>query len=511
MLCCRHLWEKETLDTSCPQLTSRTSVVKHRPRPSDDVFREVTEHAKNNRKDSGSHSGSDSGMGFSETASEHNLPAVLPSENDVTTGVMTDDVTSKRCSQVLDPRMYLEASYNQDHRDQKLNPSDYLNQSTVVTEQPTTTIHGNPKVYQSKSTSSQDHPSKPSTSKDHPSKSLKKHYWEILEEPTSNPQSPEGIQYAPSPQTRVTRTGQKRSNFRDTKHLASIMPMEESVNDDLNIPIHNSNPPIEDPGVTGEETGDDDTSKQRTQSKRRNELDDLFDTLDFVSEALAPPRVVYDDKATVDEHKPKKSRNAAKSTEASRRREEYTRSKLQQGSREESPLRSKRTTRSQAKERPLARGTLAGNDGPHGTPRDQHDKPRDTRTRTRRQQSEIDEKPLSDTTRSRQRRNHTPDQSTNEPLRRSRRIAESSNCKAVLVLDTSGYPEESSTDLNQAFVDSTLSESKHEAITGSVDHDKSTARKKKVRRQSSVVKTNKSRARNKRTGYKSRKDRSIDT
>jgi hypothetical protein len=252
------------------------------------------------------------------------------------------------------------------------------------------------------------------------------------------------------------------------------------------------------------------SSKQRTQSKRRNELDDLFETLDFVSEALEPPRVVYESKATVDEHKPKKSRGAPKTTEASRRREEYTRSKLQGSSTEESTT--KRATRSQAvRERQLPRGTSVGNNGQQGTLRQQQATARDRKTGTRRQQSEVDEKP--DATRSKQRRHRTADQSTNEGLRRSRRIAESSNRKAVIVLDASDSPEESSADLNQAFVDSTLNESKQEAIVenGGVDHEKSAGRKKKVRRQSSIVKSNKSRVRTKRTGFKSRKDRSIDT
>ena len=240
--------------------------------------------------------------------------------------------------------------------------------------------------------------------------------------------------------------------------------------------------------------------------------------MDLVTEALEPPRVIYEDKATVDVPKPKKSRNVAKSTEASRRREEYTRSKLQGSSAEGSTLRIKRTTRSHtARERQQAPGTAVDNNGQQATARDkqtagkdQQSTTRDRKTRSRRQQSEIDMKPSSDSTSRSNHRSHTPDPSTNESLRRSQRIAESSQRKAVLVLDSSGYPEESSTDLNQAFVDSSLNESKQEA-NGSVDHDKSTSRKKKVRRQSSVVKSNKSRARTKRGGYKSRKDRSIDT
>ena len=252
------------------------------------------------------------------------------------------------------------------------------------------------------------------------------------------------------------------------------------------------------------------SSKQR---KKMNELDDLFDTLDFVSDALAPPRVMYEDKATVDERKTKKNGGTARSTEASRRREEYTRSKLQGSSTGESTASTKRTLRSQtSKDKQLAKETSIANDQ-KGTLKDQPATRRDRKTGTRGQQSEIDDVPLGDTTRSRQRRNRAAEQNSTEPLRRSRRIADSSNRKAVLVLDSSGYPEESSTDLNQAFVDSTFNESKRETDTANsgVDHSKSSGRKKKVRRQSSTVKSNKSRARTKRTGYKSRRDRSIDT
>ena len=244
-----------------------------------------------------------------------------------------------------------------------------------------------------------------------------------------------------------------------------------------------------------------------------NELDDLFDTLDFVSDALAPPREICEDKATVDERKTKKNGGTARSTEASRRREEYTRSKLQGSSTGESTARTKRTLRSQtSKDKQLAKETSIANDKKR-TLKDQPATRRDRKTGTRGQQSEIDDVPLGDTTRSRQRRNRAAEENSIEPLRRSRRIADSSNRKAVLVLDSSGYPEESSTDLNQAFVDSTFNESKRETDTAnsSVDHNKSSGRKKKVRRQSSTVKSNKSRARTKRTGYKSRRDRSIDT
>lgn len=254
-----------------------------------------------------------------------------------------------------------------------------------------------------------------------------------------------------------------------------------------------------------------DTKASGKQRKNRNELDDLFDTLDFVSEALAPPRVLYEDKATVDERKTRKNGGTARSTEASRRREEYTRSKLQGNSTEESAVKTKRTLRSQtAKDRQLSKGTSVGNHQ-KGTIKDQQATTRDRKTGTRRQQSELDETPLNDTTRSKQRRNRAAGQNSTEPLRRSQRIADSSSRKAVLVLDTSGYPEESSTDLNQAFVDSTFNESKRETEPANSSTDKSSGRKKKVRRQSSVVKTNKSRARTKRTGNKSRRDRSFDT
>ena len=253
-----------------------------------------------------------------------------------------------------------------------------------------------------------------------------------------------------------------------------------------------------------------DTKISSKEREKRNELNDLFDTLDFVSEALAPPRVLYEDKAAVDERKTRKNGGTARSTEASRRREEYTRSKLQGSSTEESTIKTKRALRSQtSKGRQLSKGTSMGN-YQNGTIKDQQATTGDRKTGTRRQQSELDETPFNDTTRRRQRRNRAAGQNSNEPLRRSQRIANSSSRKAVLVLNTSGYPEESSTDLNQAFVDSTFNESKRETDTANSTIDKSSGRKKKVRRQSSVVKTNKSRARTKRTGNKSRKDRSID-
>lgn len=246
--------------------------------------------------------------------------------------------------------------------------------------------------------------------------------------------------------------------------------------------------------------------------------------MDYVSEALEPPRVVYDDKTPVDEHKPKKRPGTANSTEASRCREEYTRSNFLA---EDSTSRTTRAKRNQ-----VANGKRRGGeipvtiDGQQDILSDQRSGRQgvsndheatftctDRKINSRRQRNDGDKNPANDITRTKQRRNHSPDQSSNEPLRRSQRIAESSNRKAVLVLDSSGYLEESSTDLNLAFVDSALNESKQEAMleNDNDNHEKSIARKKKVRRQSSVVKTSKSRVRTKRTGYKSRKDRSVDT
>ena len=237
-MCYRKLWEKQALDTSCPQFVCPG---------------EISE-VVNGRKDSGSHSGSDSGMGFSETASEHNLPAVMPTENDIIiSDVMTDDIAAKRSSKAMDPKMYLEASYIQDESDRILNPLDYLSQSTVITDPPTTLVPESSEVYQNKPGPSQHYPSKPSSSKDHPSKSLKKHYWEILEEPASIPQSPEGIQYAPSP--RISRADQRRSSFRDSRRSFNLM--EEPMNVDPNIPLQNADLPIMDPGVPKHPSDDD--------------------------------------------------------------------------------------------------------------------------------------------------------------------------------------------------------------------------------------------------------------
>ena len=254
----RQLWEKQALDTSCPQFVLPESVVKSRRRPSDDVFREEAELARNNGKDTRSNSGSDSGMGFSETASEHNINAVMPAHDDVTDDVIPDDVNNKRSS--LDPKMYLEASYVENESQQKLNPSDYLSQSAVNNDQPTT---GNPKVYQNEP--SRDKPSKASSSKDSRSKKSKKQYWEILDEPTPIPQSPKGILYAPSLQPATTpqspegiqyapslRTNadQRRSGFRSSRQLVSNtdpVDFQEPMDNDPSLPSHEPDLPIKDP------------------------------------------------------------------------------------------------------------------------------------------------------------------------------------------------------------------------------------------------------------------------
>ena len=252
------------MDTSCPQFVLPESTVKHRRRPSDDVFREEAELARENRKDSGSHSGSDSGMGFSETASEHNINAVLPTQDDVINDdVMPDDVTNKRSSQVLDPRMYLEASYVQDEPKRKLNPSDYLNESTVSTDQlaKTTRTPENPNVYQNKPGTYRDYPS---TSKDNRRKNSKKQHWEILEEPTPVLQSPKEILYAPSLQQAATpqsseeiqyapslqmSADQRRSSFRSSRKLVSNLDAIEPMDNDPSLPSHDPNLIIHDPGT----------------------------------------------------------------------------------------------------------------------------------------------------------------------------------------------------------------------------------------------------------------------
>lgn len=201
----RQLWEKQALDTSCPQFVPPESAVERRRRPSDDLFRVKDGPGRDDGLDTGSHSGSDSGMGFSETASEHNVPAVMAIE---------DDVTTKRFSKVLDPRMYLEASYNHDVPVQKLNPLDYVQQSILENPDQSTTdvqIPENTEVY----------PSTPLSPHDHPSKILKKHDWERIEETSPTPQSPKGILYAPSLQPQATRAKEKRSSFRHSRQLAS--------------------------------------------------------------------------------------------------------------------------------------------------------------------------------------------------------------------------------------------------------------------------------------------------
>lgn len=144
---------------------------------------------------------------------------------------------AKRSSKVLDPSRYLEESYNLEEHNRKLNPNDYLNESTVIHDQPTTTtsVPESPTVY----------PSKPTSSKDHPSKSLKKHYWEILEEPTPSAQSPKGILYAPSHQARATLADNKRSSFRDSRQLFSQLDvmmetMEEPMDYAPNVPPQDS-------------------------------------------------------------------------------------------------------------------------------------------------------------------------------------------------------------------------------------------------------------------------------
>ena len=234
---CRQLWEKQALDTSCPPFARKDSALKHRRRPSDEVFRENIEFARDDKKDTGSHSGSDSGMGFSETASEQNIHAVLPIDDDVADDVMSNDIINKRSSQVLDPRMYLDATHDQDEHNRKLNPSDYLNQSTANSEQSTVTMSIPESPKKSQTTHFEDYNStKPSTSSNHPSKSLKKHHWEVLEETTPIVDSPQGIEYGPALQSQLSRANIRRSSFRKSKQLASVMPIEESMDNDPVLP-----------------------------------------------------------------------------------------------------------------------------------------------------------------------------------------------------------------------------------------------------------------------------------
>lgn len=222
--------------------------MKHRRCPSDEVFHLNTQYDRNGREDSGSNSGSDSGMGFSETASEHNLPAVMPAEHDTIADDVSIDVV-KRSSQVLDPRMYLEESYSHDEPVRKLEPSDYLNESTAVIEKPSTTsVCENPKILQSKPETTQHYPNNPSGYINLPSKMLSKHYWEVLEEPNPIPQSPDEIRYAPS--HNETLSSQKRANFRENKKTASFMPMDEPMDYDPSNPLHDPNLPVADTGIS---------------------------------------------------------------------------------------------------------------------------------------------------------------------------------------------------------------------------------------------------------------------
>lgn len=103
------------------------SVVKRR-RLSDITFQEKVEFAQ---EDAGSISGSDSGMGFSETASEQNVAAILPPDDDVTHEVSyVTNVAGKRTSQIMNPSAYLDASYRLANGSKTLNPSHYLDEST---------------------------------------------------------------------------------------------------------------------------------------------------------------------------------------------------------------------------------------------------------------------------------------------------------------------------------------------------------------------------------------------
>ena len=226
--------------------------------------------------------------------------------------------------------------------------------------------------------------------------------------------------------------------------------------------------------------------------KQPTELDELFDTLDFVTDALEPPQVIYEHDSKKNNKQSKTNRGSVRSNATSRRREEFARSKSKGMSTEESVVETKRKTQSQTnKDKQLSRGTSVDKNGHLGTRRDLSRSAK---------YSEIGQTNYEDYDEN----NHTATATDTKPLRRSEGIAKSSSNRKT-VLDTSDYPDDSSTDLNKAFVESNIKE--QSIHNDSTSHNQ---RKKKVRRQSSIVKSNKSRVHIKRNGHKPRKDRSVD-
>ena len=543
--------EQQDLDTTCPQFLPP----EHR-RASYDAFRasallrrtssgaqqppgNAYELAKDDGKDTGSHS-SDSGMGFSETASDNNVPAVMSIKTTRDDVIACDDVAAPEVNRrkrakieekqavaprpltagAMDPRRYLEDSHDSRNQRTTLDPPCY-NEDDASELCPAVEEEGKEKEKESPAG--------------------KKHDWVMVDPRTcETPRSPENVLYDPFPEFEDEGRNKKGphegispmgSGSHGAKALSSTLdallasldePMEEEeeegvvvrdndkrTKDTANNP---SNPgastevPQEQErrtgvsfksseiGVFSSESGRGTRSsaRDRDNGSKRNELDDLFDTLDFVSEALEPPRVVYKEKPA---NEPKQARRAPRATEASRRREQFIRSKSRNV-----------TTEEKASPRPKRRTQ------------------KETERRTGKAQLKKRENPPANEDTAGQTCSGSDGSAEDPPrqVRRSRRIAEMSENgvggrKAISVTLDGGDAGvgQSSTDLNVAFVNSNLEEScdAHRTQNGTAKHEspKTKRKAKKVRRQSSTVKTNKSRgARTKRTGLRTRKDRSFD-
>ena len=536
----RMMSEQQDLDTTCPQFSppehrrasddaSRTSALLRRTssgaqQPPGNAY----ELAKDDGKDSHS---SDSGMGFSETASDKNVPAVMSIKMTRDDVIGCDDVAAtevnlrKRAkieekqavaprplsASAMDPRRYLEDSRDSRNQRTTLDPSCYMGNDTSEL-CPAVEEEG-------------------AEEKEKESPAGKKHDWVMVDPRTCETlRSPDKVLYDPFPEFEDQGRNKKEphegispmgSGFLGARALSSTLdallasfeePMEEEVvvrdnnkrtKDTANTP---SNPgastevPQEQEHRTGlsfksSEVGvfssESDRGTRSSVGSKRNELDDLFDTLDFVSEALEPLRVVYKEKPA---NEPKQARRAPRATEASRRREQFIRSKSRAISTEE-----------KASPKPKRRAQ------------------KETERRTEKAQGKKRENPPANKDTAGQTYSGSDGSAEDPPrqVRRSRRIAEMSENgvggrKAILTLEgEDAGVGETSTDLNVAFVNSNLGESSdtYRTQNGAAKHEspKTKRKSKKVRRQSSTVKTNKSRgARTKRTGLRTRKDRSID-
>lgn len=588
------LSEQQDLNTSCPEPIPTEYDQKNR-RLSDDVFPTAEQPqssssiqyasgnprdlAKDDGKDTGSHS-SDSGMGFSETASENNVPAVLAIKNtqdaddEVALGAIGNcvgNVKSNSGAKTTVPeinrakRLKVEdgkAVSSASGATTAMNPKKYLDDSNVDESQ---RPNLDPKLYVKNDSSLLLSVEEEQVAKKKASPGGVEHNGETLEK--NYPTSPlsEGIHHAPSLQEEKTREVEKRrevlarnvrgSSLREARKLSNTLdaligsmddPMEDidqSTQSNTNATVDhdtlNEVPPDQERrtsnkenvkskdsniGVLTSESGRDSrgSAKEHNKSNKLNELNDLFDTLDFVSEVLEPPRIVYDEKPTSE---PKRSRKPAKTTETSRRRERLTRSKLRDGTMEErSSPRPKHKTRNRGvrhrhgndvNNADYDAGQITRIKGARRTEKSSAIKKQDTvndvdkKNRGIKFQDEDDAGAVK-TYSARSGSDESPPR-----LRRSRRIAESSRNgrNAVLTLEESACVEESTTDLNQAFVDSKSEESLDEY--SKIDNmkqesQKPSSRPRKVRRRSSVVKTNKSRAHTRRAYFRVKKDRSTD-